>query len=33
VAVTVLAAGCLASIRDERLPRPDNPVEPRLVKS
>ena len=32
VAVTVLAAGCLASIRDERLPRPDNPVEPRLVR-
>ena len=32
VAVTVLAAGCLASIRDERLPRPDNPVEPRLVQ-
>ena len=32
VAVSVLAAGCLASIRDERLPRPDNPVEPRLVK-
>jgi hypothetical protein len=32
VATTVLTAGCLASIRDERLPRPDNPVEPRLVK-
>jgi len=32
VATSVLAAGCLASIRDERLPRPDNPVEPRLVK-
>ncbi len=32
VAVTVLAAGSLASIRDERLPRPDNPVEPRLVQ-
>jgi hypothetical protein len=32
VATTVLTAGCLASIRDERLPQPDNPVEPRLVK-
>ncbi len=32
VATATLAAGCLASIRDERLPRPDNPVEPRLVK-
>jgi hypothetical protein len=32
VATTVLTAGCLASIRDERLPRPDNPVEPRLVQ-
>ena len=32
VAVSVLAAGCLASIRDERTPRPENPVEPRLVE-
>jgi hypothetical protein len=32
VATSVLAAGCLASIRDERVPRPDNPVEPRLVQ-
>jgi hypothetical protein len=32
VATTVLAAGCLASIRDERLPRPEKPVEPRLVR-
>lgn len=32
VAVSVLTAGCLASIRDERLPRPDHPVEPRLVQ-
>ena len=32
VATTVLVAGCLASIRDERLPQPDNPVEPRLVQ-
>ena len=33
VATTVLACGCLASIRDERLPEPENPVEPRLVRS
>jgi hypothetical protein len=32
VATTVLAAGCLASIRDERLPRPEHPVDPRLVE-
>ena len=32
VATSVLTAGCLASIRDERLPRPENPVEPRLVQ-
>jgi hypothetical protein len=32
VAVSILAVGCLASIRDERLPRPDHPVEPRLVE-
>ena len=32
VATAVLTAGCLASIRDERLPRPDNPVEPRFVQ-
>ena len=31
VAVATLVAGCLASIRDERLPRPDNQAEPRLV--
>jgi hypothetical protein len=31
-ATATLVAGCLASIRDERLPRPDNPVEPRLVQ-
>ena len=32
VATTVLTAGALASIRDERLPRPEHPVEPRLVQ-
>lgn len=32
VATAFLTAGCLASIRDERLPRPENAVEPRLVK-
>jgi hypothetical protein len=32
VATTVLAGGCLASIRDERLPEPEHPVEPRLVR-
>lgn len=32
VASALLTAGCLASIRDERLPRPEHPVEPRLVK-
>jgi hypothetical protein len=32
VATAVLTAGCLASIRDERLPQPENPVEPRLVQ-
>jgi signal transduction histidine kinase len=32
VATSLLAAGCLASIRDERLPRPDHQVEPRLVQ-
>lgn len=31
VATTVLAGGALASIRDERLPEPEHPVEPRLV--
>jgi hypothetical protein len=31
VATAVLVAGCLASLRDERLPRPDHPVEPRTV--
>jgi len=32
IATATLTAGCLASIRDERLPRPENPVEPRLVQ-
>jgi hypothetical protein len=32
VATTVLAGGCMASIRDERLPRPEHPAEPRLVQ-
>jgi hypothetical protein len=32
VAISVLVAGGLASIRDERLPRPDHQVEPRLVQ-
>jgi hypothetical protein len=32
VATSVLAVGCLASIRDERLPRPEHQVEPRLVQ-
>ena len=32
VATALLTAGCLASIRDERLPRPKKPVEPRLVQ-
>jgi hypothetical protein len=32
VATAVLTAGCLASIRDERLPRPENAAEPRLVQ-
>jgi hypothetical protein len=32
VAISVLAAGGLASIRDERLPRPEHQVEPRLVQ-
>jgi hypothetical protein len=32
VATSVLVAGCLASIRDERLPRPEHQVEPRLVQ-
>src|SRR5688500_8178312 len=32
VAISVLAAGCLASIRDERLPRPEHQAEPRLVR-
>jgi hypothetical protein len=32
VATAVLTAGCLASIRDERLPRPEHAVEPRLVR-
>lgn len=31
VATALLAGGALASIRDERLPEPDHPVEPRLV--
>jgi hypothetical protein len=32
VATTLLVGGCLASIRDERLPRPKRPVEPRLIR-
>jgi multisubunit Na+/H+ antiporter MnhF subunit len=32
VAIAGLVAGCLASIRDERLPQPEHPVEPRLVQ-
>jgi len=32
VATSVLTGGCLASIRDERLPEPEHPVEPRLVE-
>ena len=32
VATAALVAGCLASIRDERLPSPENPVEPRVVE-
>lgn len=32
VATSLLAGGCLASIRDERLPQPEHPVEPRLVQ-
>ena len=32
IATSVLLAGCLASIRDERLPRPEHQVEPRLVR-
>ncbi len=31
-ATAVLTAGCLASIRNERVPRPKRPVEPRLVE-
>jgi hypothetical protein len=32
VATGVLLGGCLASIRDERLPRPEHQVDPRLVR-
>ena len=32
VAISVLVGGCLASIRDERSPQPEHPVEPRLVQ-
>jgi hypothetical protein len=32
VASSVLLTGCLASIRDERTPQPEQPVEPRLVR-
>ena len=32
VATSALLAGCLASIRDERTPQPEQPVEPRLVR-
>lgn len=32
IATSVLVTGCLASIRDERMPQPEQPVEPRLVQ-
>jgi hypothetical protein len=32
VATSALFGGCLASIRDERMPQPEQPVEPRLVQ-
>jgi hypothetical protein len=32
VFTALLAGGALASIRDERLPEPDHPVQPRLVE-
>ena len=32
VATAVLVGGCMASIRDERSPQPEHPVEPRLVQ-
>jgi hypothetical protein len=32
VATAALVGGGLVSIRDERLPRPEHPVEPRLVQ-
>jgi hypothetical protein len=32
VAIAVLTAGSLVSIRDERSPEPEHPVEPRLVE-
>ena len=32
VATAALVGGCLASIRDERSPQPEHPVEPRLVQ-
>jgi len=32
VAASLLAGGALASIRDERVPQPEQPVEPRLVE-
>ena len=32
VATSVLLTGCLASIRDERMPEPEQPVEPRPVR-
>ena len=32
IATAVLTAGCLGSIRDERLPCPENAVEPRFVQ-
>lgn len=32
VAITAVVGGGLASIRDERLPEPEHPVEPRLVQ-
>jgi len=32
VATAILTAGCLVSIRDERVPAPEHPTEPRLVE-
>ena len=32
VAIAALVGGCMVSIRDERLPKPEHPVEPRFVQ-